>query len=234
MLFAAAAASAQAQPPDRLHDSVDEYSLHADSFIEALLAVSEHFQLPMGVEWVKTAGMLKPVSFSRTHTTAAEVLQQVVSTYVGYDWRMDDGIVHVFNSALNSDPHNPLNIKVAHLGPAGIWGSCRPLIVQGAEVWLRIGIGQVVEPGRGWGVSIGSGGNEPVLELPCKDVPVRYVLSRLVTATPRPIWVATFPEKSTLSPGSFFEELPPHGPDTTRTYWVMLPWGATPPGWMVR
>jgi hypothetical protein len=55
-----ASASAQPQPPSNARE-VQDYSLQADNLIDALLKISAHFQIPMGVEWVKSADTLKPV-----------------------------------------------------------------------------------------------------------------------------------------------------------------------------
>src|SRR2546422_4523238 len=97
-------------------DEVQTYSLEANSFIDGLLKVSAQFQFSVGVEWVKSADTLKPVRFSRSHTTVADVIQAVVSLYAGYEWRTEDGVVHVFQRDLMNDSRNPLNITIKSLG----------------------------------------------------------------------------------------------------------------------
>lgn len=86
--------SLSGQTPDLLTEPIENYSLYANSFIDALLKISAQFQLPLGVEWVKTADTMKAVRLSRSNTTAADVIQAMVSMNAGYDWRMEDGVVH--------------------------------------------------------------------------------------------------------------------------------------------
>ena len=69
LLVIVASAWAQQSPvqtPDPATDEVQNFSLEANSFIDALLKISAQFQFPLGVEWVKTADTLRPVRFSRT------------------------------------------------------------------------------------------------------------------------------------------------------------------------
>src|ERR1017187_5359902 len=84
LLLSVASASAQQsslQFPKSSIGEVQSYSLEANCFIDAVLKLSARFQFPLGVQWVKSADMLKPVRFSQTHTTVADVIQSVVSTH---------------------------------------------------------------------------------------------------------------------------------------------------------
>src|SRR4051812_34195595 len=107
LLFAVSATAQQSSSSE-----VKNYSLEANSFVDALLKVSAQFQFPLGVEWVKTADTLRPVRFSRTNTTVKDIIQAVVSMHAGYEWRTEDGVVHVFQRDLVNDDRNPLNIVI--------------------------------------------------------------------------------------------------------------------------
>jgi hypothetical protein len=53
---------------------VEEYSLQANSFIDALLKISLRFLVPMGVEWLKSAdnaeaGSVRPDPYHRAEFT---------------------------------------------------------------------------------------------------------------------------------------------------------------------
>jgi hypothetical protein len=41
-----------------------------------------------------------------------DIIEAVVSTQAGYDWRMEDGVVHVFQRDLAADSRNPLNVTI--------------------------------------------------------------------------------------------------------------------------
>jgi hypothetical protein len=154
LLLIVASASAQQSSSGE----VQNYSLEANNFIDALLKISAQFQFPLGVEWVKTADTLKPVRFSRNRTTVKDIIQAVVSMYAGYDWRTEDGVVHVFQRDLVKDSRNPLNITVKTFG----WN--HKMIFSEANSLLAQLVGQVVDPlpiGRGLGGSFPSGVGEP-------------------------------------------------------------------------
>jgi hypothetical protein len=172
LLLSVASVSAQqssVQVPNSSTDEVQGYSLEANSFIDALLKLSARFQFPLGVEWVKSADMLKPVRFSQTHTTVKDIIQSVVSMHAGYDWRTEDGVVHVFQRDLAKDSRNPLNITLDS------WPCRREMIAREVEFYLDMGVRAVVAPkieSGGWGASFGSNPADPKFQFNCTDVSV--------------------------------------------------------------
>jgi hypothetical protein len=212
---------------------VQDYSLEAPTFLEALLKASADFQFPLGVEWVKSAGTLKPVQLSRSSVTAEEVIQAVVSMHAGYEWRLEDGVVHVFNTALMGAARNPLNAKLQFFG----FTDCQPMIRRIAEVYLEMNVRGAVAPkvGGGWGFSIAGSIDEPKIQFRCTDLSARYVLNRIVALSIQHAWIATFPEKAALTPTGFLEEVPIlAGSDSDQPFWVLRRWGDPPPEKLVR
>jgi hypothetical protein len=225
-----------AQVPNRLTEPIEEYSLKATSFVDALLKVADRFKLPAGIEWVKTADTLKPVQFSRSDTTAAaaDIIQAVVSMYAGYDWRMEDCVVHVFQRDLVNDSRNPLNITIKSFDESpetGAW----------ANNDLDQMVSHVVRHPELSGISgsvLGYPG-EPVFNFAAQDVPARSILNKVVMAglaAPVPrmkrLWVSAFPEKPVFSRTGYLEVVPMLNPkfvpDDSQPYWVLLPWGDPP------
>lgn len=227
------ASSAWAQPS---HYDVENYSLETNSFIDALLKISARFQFPLGVEWVKSADTLKPIQFSWTRTTLTEILRAVVSTPIGYDWRMEDGVVHVFNRTLMENPRNPLNVVIQSFGQA-------PQTVGFANAVLSGMVGNVVRHPESHGIAgsvLGYPG-EPEFRFPAENVPARTVLNEIVmagllTAGPstQRIWIATFPEPPTFSRIGFLEVVPTFASDQNPPFWNLLRWGAAPLANMVK
>ncbi|MGB7762685.1 MAG: hypothetical protein WBL61_22820 [Bryobacteraceae bacterium] len=230
ILLIAVSTSGQ-QLPSR---EVQDYSLEAPTFLEALLKASADFQFPLGVEWVKSADTLKPVQLSRSSVTAEEVIQAVVSMHAGYEWRLEDGVVHVFNTALMGAARNPLNAKLQFFG----FTDCNPMIARMAEVYLEYNVRAVVAPkiGGGFGFSIGSGLGEPKIQFRCTDLSARYVLNKIVALSIQHVWIATFPAKTVLTPTGFLEEVPILGAnwDRDEPFWVLRRWGDPPPEKLVR
>jgi hypothetical protein len=91
---------------------VEHYLLEASGLIDALVKVSVRFQFPLGVEWVKSADTLAPISFARSRTTLKEIVQTVASAYRGHDWRDENGVLYVFQRDLTKDSRNPLNVTI--------------------------------------------------------------------------------------------------------------------------
>jgi hypothetical protein len=219
LLLIVASASAQQSSSGE----VQNYSLEANNFIDALLKISAQFQFPLGVEWVKTADTLKPVRFSRNRTTVKDIIQAVVSMYAGYDWRTEDGVVHVFQRDLVKDSGNPLNITVREFG----WN--HKMIFSEANGLLAQLVGQIVNPlpiGRGIGGSFPSGIGEPTFILNIRDGSARSILNRIVTVSKFNIWVATFPSVAAPNPSGFLQTIGTQNHDGP--FWMMLRWGDPP------
>ena len=226
LLLSVASASAQQsslQFPKSSIGGVQSYSLEANCFIDALLKLSARFQFPLGVEWVKSADTLKPVRFSETYTTVADVIQSVVSRHAGYDWRTEDGVVHVFQRDLVKDSRNPLNITVKEFG----WN--HKMILSEANTLLAQLVGQVVNPlpiGRGIGGSFPRDVGEPTFDLNIRDGSARSILNRIVTVSKVNIWVATFPSVADPNPSGFLQ--PTGAQNNNGPFWMMLRWGDPP------
>ena len=227
------------QTPKSSTVEAEDYSLEAGSFIDALLKISAQFRLPLGVEWVRTEDTLRPVRFSWNHATAMDVVQSVVSMQAGYDWRTEDGVVHVFKRGLVADKRNPLNIIIESFDE-------QPETVGWANNDLNQMVSHVVWHPEVHG-SIGSvlGDPEPVFRFAAQNVTARSILNKIVTAgllapvaRMDRVWIVTFPETPVLSPTGFLEVVPMGNPkfvsEDTQPFWILLPWGDPPWENMVR
>jgi hypothetical protein len=223
-----------AQVPDRLTRPIEDYALQANSFIEAFLKISAQFQFPLGIEWVKLDNAPMPVSFSWSRTTVTNVIEAVVSTQAGYDWKAEDGIVHVFERKLVSDSRNPLNITIKEFDK-------QPETVGFAINDLDQMVTHVVRHPELQGIagSVLGSPDEPVFRFAAHDVPARSILDKIVTAglnlpesRMKRIWVVTFPDKPVFSRTGYLEVASMLNPkfvsDETQPFWVLLPWGDPP------
>jgi hypothetical protein len=243
MLLIVASACAQQPPlqsPNALTNSVQDYSLEANSFIDALLKVAARFQFPLGVEWVKSADALKPIRISWTQTTVADIVQEVVSTQARYDWRIEHGVVHVFQRNLVEDPRNPLNITIKALDD-------HPQTVGFANAVLSQMVSNVALRTEAGGISLSVLGypGEPTFHSAADNAPARAMLNHLVRCgfgtnpPPAPgmmrIWIATFPEPQELSRTGFLEVVPMlAGSNGAEPFWILEPWGHPPQPNMIR
>jgi hypothetical protein len=234
------AQQAPVKTPNPATAKIENYSLKANSFIEALLKISAQFHLPVGVEWIKTADTLKPVKFSRSRTTVADIIDSLVAMHAGYEWRTEDGVIHVFRRDLVKDSRNPLNITISSFDQA-------PETVGWANNNLDQMVSDVVRHPEVTGIAgsvIGYPG-EPVFSFASQNVSARSILNKIVTAglassVPglQRVWIATFPESSVLSRTGYFETVPVWDPDAVpaqeQSFWVLLSWGHPPPEKMVK
>ena len=239
LLFAVSATAQQSSSSE-----VKNYSLEANSFVDALLKISARFQFPLGVEWVKTADTLRPVRSSRTNTTVKDIIQAVVSMHAGYEWRTEDGVVHVFQRDLVNDDRNPLNIVIKSFDEFDEQGET----VGWANTILFHKIRNVVRTpelsGLGLAASVLGYPGQPVFHFAAQNVPARKVLNQIVTSGIRTIpvkmqriWIATFPEKPVFS-RTFLEVIPMDDPkfvpNQDQPFWILYGWGDTPLENMVR
>jgi len=187
----------------------------------------------MGIEWIKSADTLKPFQLFRNHTSAADVIHAVVSAYAGYDWRIEDGVAHVFQRNLVNDGRNPLNITLKSFGGTETVKLADASLFQ--EVW------RVTRMPDSFGIpiSILDNPHPPVFNFAVRNVPARHILNKIVTAglsPPTPgmsrLWVMTMPETPTFSRTGFLEvvpmKIPAGAPPDYQPFWVLLPWGDPP------
>ena len=240
LVFVACASAQQgtALRPNLAAAEVQNYSIEARGFIEALLQISAQFTLPLGVEWIKKADTLKPVRFSQSSTTVANILDAVVALHPGYEWRAEEGVIHVFQRALAQDRRNPLNVRINSF-------SARPQSVAMAmnEVSQRVSH-QVRHPELEGIAGEGPGGDrEPVFSFAVQNVPAREILNQIITAgmalafpPMRRIWIATFPDRATLTSTGYLETAPVwnRSAESEPPFWVLLTWAQSPPENMVR
>ena len=233
LLFAVSATAQQSSSSE-----VKNYSLEANSFVDAMLKISAQFQFPLGVEWVKTADTLRPVRFSRTNTTVKDLIQAVVSMHAGYEWRTEGGVVHVFQRDLVNDDRNPLNIIIKSFDEFDEQGETVGWAATSCFAKPRDVVRTPELSGFGLAASVLGYPGEPVFHFAAQNVPARKILDQIVTSSIRTIpvkmqriWIATFPEKPVFS-RTFLEVIPMNDPkfvpDQDQPFWILRSWGEPP------
>lgn len=230
MLFTSARMPAQPESTElraKLDARVAQYSLSAAGLADALARTSKQFQIPMGIEWVKDKDTLR--SFSRTwrDETVRQVLRSILEAYPGYDFQVENDVVHVFRQDLLNDSHNFLNLKVPDFfevrqEPAGFAN------VQLRSVMQNIVSPRNLPPGAGEGGSYATGIHEKSIILDLRGSTVREALEKLAAVSEHNIWVVTFSDSPVLTPTGFrrTETLwhPAPFPNTEQPMWDFLAW----------
>ena len=220
-------APVQAQDLTPASERVQAYSLQANSFIDALLKIATRFQLPLAVEWVKSADTLRPVRLNLREPSATAMLDAIVSAHGDYGWQFENGVVHVFQKAIVNDSRNPLNVVIERF-PNDSW------TVNFADTYLFHTVREVVSPTGQTGIVfsvLGSPG-EPQFQFGAENAPVREILNKIITASKMKIWIATFPNNSSLTVKGFWEGTPMYDPKYValedQPFWIFLRWGDIP------
>lgn len=220
------AATLPAQDSMPAREPVPNYSLQANSFIEALLQIASAFQLPLAVEWVKSPEALNPVHITRQNTNAAEMLDAVIAGQGDYIWEFENGIVHVFQKAMVNDPRNPLNVRISEV-PTRAWTikDIDDLVFDTAQDVVR-GTGRKGLPGNLPGY------DEPTFGISAQSDSVRGILNKVVTASKMKVWIATFPNDLPLTIKGFWEVTSMYDPKYVKAedqpFWIFLRWGDAP------
>jgi hypothetical protein len=230
MLFTPAKMLAQPESAElraKLDARVSQYSLSAAGLADALARISKQFQLPVGIEWVKDKDALRSFSRIWKDQTVRQVLRSIVEAYPGYDFQVEDGVVHVFRRDLLNDSHNFLNLKVPD------FFEVRQETAGFANVELRSVVQNIVSPrnlppGAGEGGSYATGIHEKPITLNLRGLTVREVLEKLAAVSEHNMWIVTFSDAPELTPTGFrrTETLwhPAPFPDTQQPMWDFLAW----------
>ena len=211
----------------RLNARVTQYSLSASGLADALARISEQFQLPMGLEWVRDKDGLQRLSRTWKDETARQVLRSVVEAYPGYAFRIEDGVVHVFRRGLLKDKHNFLNLKVPDFfevrREVGGLTNQRP-----RSVVQNIVSPRNLPPGAGEGGSYATGTQENPLTVTLRGATIRQALEKLAAVSEHNIWIVTFSDTTQLTATGFrrTETLwhPAAFPDRQQPMWDFLAW----------
>ena len=209
-----------------LHSQVSAYSLKADDFAHALISLSARFNLPMGIEWVRSPETTKRFNLSWSDTSVEQMLKTLVESQPGYQFEISDGIVHVFPSSINSSAQNFLNFKIDKF-------ELRNQVVETASHKLRDLVRLRVSPpksatdhGAGVGYSQAANIGDPEFSMALENVSVRQVLDSLATASNKKIWVVTFVSSKDVTPTGYLRTITLRNdtgvPDSEQPVWDMF------------
>ena len=215
----------------KVNAKVERYAVSEDSFVQALAKVSAEFELPMGIEWVRTAETLGPADLSLKDVTVHQIISSIIQTQAGYDFEISDGFVHVFRKDLKDDTRNFLNLKI---------GKFQAQEEYAASIGrrLRDRVRRKIQPpeppppgGGGIGGSLMIGGGDRKISFQYEDVMVREILFRFVASTDLRIWIATFSDRPPTTKYGFRSVIATDGravSDAEQPVWQLLLWGSDP------
>lgn len=210
----------------KLENPVSDYHLSGNGMVNTLARVAQHFELPVGIEWVRNGETLRSFNLEWKASTIRGILSSVVDRYPGYVWKLQDGVVHVFRSDLVAEKGNFLNLTVPNRFKASREAG-------GFINWrLRFAVQNLVSPrrlppGAGVGGSYATGTREKPITLDLQGLTIRQALDKLVSVSEHKVWVVTFSGAGRTPAGFLRTETlwhPTPFPDGDQPMWDFLSW----------
>lgn len=205
-----------------LSKRVTSYSLGPSSLVEALVHVSNDFQIPIGIAWVNSPTANAKTSYAWKNITVREIVDNIVRTQAGYEVRVKNGVVLVSPSHdLIPDSQNFLKLRLQYF-------ESHDNFVEIASFKLHM----LVTPLKNGQMSIGATGDSKV-DVELKNPTVEEALDAIAVASNRKIWVVTFLDESGLTSRgmrrtiSLWSTKPQ--PDEEQPGWDLLRWGDSLP-----
>lgn len=227
--------AALALPPPRqvsagltssLNKLVSNYAPGDLTMIEALIHVSNDFQIPMGIAWVDSKSACAKTRFAWKNLRVQKIIESILSTQPGYKILIKNGVVQISPPKdLIPDDENFLRLTLDSFRAQGDF-------IEIASFKLHM----LVTPRKYGQLSIGATGDSKV-DVELKNCMVEDVLDALAMASNRKIWIVTFSEGDGVTPRGMFRTTslwsPKPPPDPEQPGWDLLRWGDKMPPLMV-
>jgi hypothetical protein len=171
----------------KLRQKLASYDSEKTTPLQQLIELGQHLSIPMGIEWINEPEE-KPVRpIHLTNTTPRAVLSNILAQKEGYRLTLEEGLVHISHRSFADDQLNFLNLRFPQY-------SVKDTSLREADYWLGIAIKRLLHPHRNMGgglggVSLEKDFNVRNLSFWGNDLTVRQVLSKLVLAHGRSLWV---------------------------------------------
>jgi len=190
---------------EKLASRIDVFDSETKSTPVQLIEIAQRFNIPMGIEWSDDSQDNAPTVHMRD-TTVGSLLSQILAQQPGYQFRLDDGVVHIFATCLLDDPRNFLNIELREF-------SLKEANMAAARFQLWGVIISHLHPhggyGGGWGgVSIYKDFDIPKITFSCGDLTVRQALSKIVVAEGNALWVVRIRQRQMMEDEPFYLQIP--------------------------
>lgn len=162
---------------------------------DQLIAVAQHYRIPMGIEWVDQGSsqeleVAPPPPPRESGPTVRDVLEAIVLRLPGYQMTTRNGVVHITHPAFAGDADNFLNVQIEEF-------QIENESLLAAREQLRLSIDTTLHPDEYLGGYAGGYGYNPDdvfakrnTTFTGTDLTVREILDGLVKANGNALWVA--------------------------------------------
>ena len=192
---------------EKLALRVDTFNSGTKAVPLQLIEVAQRFNIPMGIEWSDDVQDMAPSPIHIRDTTVRHLLYQILAGQPGYEFRLADGVVHIFATRPLDDPRNFLNIRLREF-------SLEKATMAAATYYLWGAIISHLHP-HGGGFGGGWGGNSiykdfdvPKITFSRRDLTVRQALSKIVVEQGNALWVVRIRQRQMMESQPFYVQIP--------------------------
>jgi hypothetical protein len=213
-----------------LQSHAANYSVSADTVVDALIEVAERFKIPIGIVWIRgKPSELKPIRLSWTDATVEQVVQDIVHTQRGYEIDVRNAVLHVRPRGLIPQRENFLRLRISRFGVENevAEAASRQLV---DLVNLQVAPPKPLPAGQsggGMGFSQGVEVDDPQISISLAHVTVEDALDAISLVSPFKVWIVTFAPARNLTPTGFRRTMSPITAES-HPYWELLQWGRRP------
>jgi len=212
----------------KLRAEIPAYTLNASDFGHALIVFGSRFEIPMGIQWIRSKDTLKSVNLSWRNASVEQMLSTLVKSQAGYQFDVNDGVVHVFVVELKSSHQNFLNLNIEKFE---IHNQVIELASHKLRDLVRLRIaspGAEAQRGKGFAYSQATNVGDPEFSLTLANVNVSQVLDGLIATSDRKIWVVSFTSENTAGVTGYRRTVTlwnnANIPDAEQPVWDLFRW----------
>ncbi|HUE83856.1 MAG TPA: hypothetical protein VMM84_17265, partial [Pyrinomonadaceae bacterium] len=186
----------------KLETRLESYTVIADNFPQALTKIAAEFEIPMGIEWVRTPATLRKVERTWQRSTVHQVVASLVTSQPGYDFTIRNAVAHVSYRGALTDNSSFLNQRIGKFEAKNEFVG---MVSYRLRELLKPIVGTPIpgEPGVGMAGSIATGAGDQRVSFRLVNATVREILDKLSLAADFKIWIVTYREDRTLTRNGF-------------------------------
>ncbi|HXG63489.1 MAG TPA: hypothetical protein VNO70_00180 [Blastocatellia bacterium] len=190
--------------------------------VDQLIEVAQHYQIPMGIEWIEQPGTNAPLLPQKKPKTVRDLLAAILQQSPGYRMKAIDGVLHIYNQKFVTDQRNFLNLRIPEfrLDRANVFD---------ANARLRLQIKMTLHPelyARGWngGYTSPPGHTLDVenITFSGRNLTVREILSKISAANGNTLWVVFLDPSKRMAGERFYASGSVSG-EATDFHWRFIP-----------
>lgn len=177
-------ASEAQQAPAILSRRVPSFSVEGLCRVDALLVLGQQEQLPLGIEYVDRDALEQPLTRHFQEATLGEIIRAILGGRDGYSWQVRDGVLDVTHKLEASGKRNLFDYVI----PEFAIGRCS---LADASNLLYLELDRQLHPQTtGYAGDYNPGScQEMIGPFELRNMSVRQILSRLVSASNRAAWI---------------------------------------------